>query len=121
MYALLHKEVQKDIEQTVYASYPKKGKTFHFYFYSLLYSLNFFPSEYNVFLYFHNISICMKDKISFTFSTCPPWSLSFCNICPLSHVIFLVMLTFPGSTHPQMALELQSHSTQLSDTFHTLR
>lgn len=45
MYAFLHQQVQKDTEQTVYASYPREGKTFHFYFYALLYSLNFFSSE----------------------------------------------------------------------------
>lgn len=43
MYALLHKEVQKDREQTIYASYQRDGKTFHFYFYPLLYGFNFFP------------------------------------------------------------------------------
>lgn len=41
MYALLHKEVQKDIEQTVYVGYLREGKTFYFYFYALLYGLNF--------------------------------------------------------------------------------
>lgn len=119
MYAPLYKEVQKDIEQTVYASYPREGKTFSFYFYVFLFEFWFelFSQWIQCFSLTSSImsAAAWKTKFLSPSAHAPPWSPSFCNICPLFPMqILLVMFTFPSFTHPQKALELWAHSTQRS-------
>lgn len=69
LYALLHKKIQKDIEQTIYAGYPREGTLFTLNFMPF-YTVWIFFSEYNL-MFFFNYSPIIATVVWKTKSALP--------------------------------------------------